>query len=146
MTINFIAFGFFAYFVGLLLAGGIALVENQWKKSAQLFVLVNILGFAIGLSYLFNFAPRQIVLGSWEWLFHFSPTINLLSGIFFTAIAGVSALVGVYGIRYLELYKETYNPSLTQFLTVFFVLGMQGVLLANNSFSFLFFWEVMSIA
>ena len=139
MTTNLIAFGFFVYFIGLFLAGGFAIIGGQWKKSVQLFVIVNAVGFIVSLLYLFNFAPKEIILGQWNWFFQFAPSINLLSGIFFTVIAGVSALVGVYSLRYLELYSETYNPSLTQFLTVFFVLGMQGVLLANNSFAFLFF-------
>ncbi|NTW27098.1 MAG: hypothetical protein HGA36_02115 [Candidatus Moranbacteria bacterium] len=146
MTIDFIAFGFFVYFLGLFFSGVFALFGGQWRKSAQLFVLVNVLGFIFGILYLTNFVSKEIVLGDWAWLFQFSPTINLLSGIFFTLIAGVSALVGVYSMRYLELYSETYNPVLTQFLTVIFVFGMQGVFFANNSLAFLFFWEMMSIA
>ena len=146
MTIDSIAFGFFVYFFGLFFAGCFALFGGQWKKSVQLFVLVNVIGFITGILYLFNFAPKEIVLASWNWLFDFAPTINLLSAIFFTVISGVSALAGVYSMRYLELYKETYNPALTQFLTVVFVLGMQGVLLSNNGLAFMFFWEVMSIS
>ena len=146
MTIESIAFCFFVYFVGLLLSGCFAIIGGQWRKSVQLFVIVNIVGFIAGLSFLFGFSSKELVLGQWSSLFDFAPTVNILSGIFFTVIAGVSAMVGVYSMRYLELYEKTYNPALTQFLTVFFVLGMQGVLLANNSFAFLFFWEVMSIA
>ncbi|MEI7890678.1 MAG: proton-conducting transporter membrane subunit [bacterium] len=146
MTIDFIAYGIFIYFLGLIFAGGLAIIGGQWRKSAQLFVLTNLVGFIFGMLYLFNFSTKSILLGSWSWLFNFAPSINLLSGIFFTLIAGVSCLVGVYATRYLELYEESYNPSVVQFLTAFFVLGMQGVLFSNNAFGFLFFWEVMSIA
>lgn len=146
MTKDIIAFGIFVYFTGLVFAGGFALIKNQWQKSGQLFVLVNLLGFLSGAAYLINFAPKQIELANFAWLFGFSPVINLLSGIFFTLISGVSALVGVYALRYLELYKDVYKPSTVQFLSVVFVLGMQGVLFANNSFAFLFFWEVMSVS
>lgn len=146
MTINFIAFGVFAYFLGLFFSGCFALLKNQWKKSVQLFVASNMLGFLTGVFFLSNFASKQLILASVDWFFQFSPTLNLLSAIFFTLISGISALVGVYGLRYLELYKETYDPSITQFLIVLFVFGMQGVLFGNNTFSFLFFWEVMSIA
>jgi hydrogenase-4 component B len=145
MTIEIITFGFFVYFLGLFFAGVLAIVGGQWKKSAQLFVLINIVGFITGTFYLTNFAPESIILGHWGWLFDFTPKLNILSAIFFTVISGVSALVGVYTIRYLELYQDAYNPAVVQFLSAFFVLGMQGVLLSNNAFAFLFFWEVMSI-
>lgn len=146
MTTTFITYGFYVYFVGLIFAGAFALIGGQWKKSAQLFVLMNTLGLVMSISYLLNFAPNQILITELEWFFDFSPTLTLLSGIFLAVISGVSALVGIYALKYLELYAETYNPAITQFLTVFFVLGMQGVLLANNTFAFMFFWEVMSVA
>jgi hydrogenase-4 component B len=146
MTIDVIAYGIFVYFLGLIISGIFSLIGGQWKKSAQLFILTNAVGFLTGFSYLIKFAPKQIILTEWNWLFHFSPTMSLLSAIFFVVISGVATLVGVYALRYLELYQETYNPALTQFLTVFFVLGMQGVLFANNSLAFMFFWEVMSVA
>jgi hydrogenase-4 component B len=146
MTINFIAYAVFAYFLGLIFSAGFALLGKQWKKSIQLFVLSNLVGFVAGVSFLLNFSSRQIILARVDWFFHFLPTLNLLSAIFFTFISLVSALVGIYSFRYLELYKETYNPALTQFLIVVFVFGMQGVLFASNSFSFLLLWEVMSIS
>ncbi len=145
MTVNFLIYGVFVYFIGLALSGVFSLSKRFFKNSLQLFVFINFLGFLLGLIYFFNFAPQQIVLANWSSLFAFSPTVTLLGAVFFTLISGVSALVGVYSVRYLELYKETYNPLTTQFLTAFFVLGMQGVMFANNVFMFLFFWEVMSI-
>lgn len=146
MTMNFIAYGIFAYFIGLIFSCCIAMFSGQWKKSNQLFIISNALGFIIGVLYLFNFASGQIGLANWGWFFHFSPAINLLSGIFFTFISGVSVAVGVYSMRYLQLYEDTYSPVLVQSLMTIFVLGMQGVLFANNAFVFLFFWEIMSVA
>ncbi len=146
MTINFIAYAVFAYFLGLIFSAGFAIFGNHWKKSIQLFVLSNMIGFIAGVSFLVNFATKQIFLAKVDWFFQFSPSLNLLSAIFFTLISLVAGLVGVYGCRYLELYKETYEPALTQFLIVIFVFGMQGVLFANNTFSFLLLWEVMSIS
>ncbi len=146
MTINFIAYAIFAYFLGLIFSGLFALLGGQWRKSIQLFVLSNLVGFIAGLSFLFNFASKQIVLVNVDWFFQFSPTLNLLSAIFLTFISLISSLVGVYSLRYLELYEEIYNPAMTQFLIVVFVFGMQGVLFANNTFSFLLLWEVMSVS
>ncbi|NTV41373.1 MAG: hypothetical protein HGA61_03820, partial [Candidatus Moranbacteria bacterium] len=146
MTINLLAFGIFAYFLGLFFSGLFSLLEGHWKKSVQLFVISNLIGFITGVLFLLNFPSRQLILTNLDWFFLFSPSLDLLSAIFFVLISGVSALVGIYSFRYLEIYKETYNPRITQFLTVLFVFGMQGVLFANNTFSFLFLWEVMSIA
>jgi hydrogenase-4 component B len=146
MTMNFIAYGIFVYFLGLLFSGGLSLIGGQWKKSAQLFVISNAIGFLVGAAYLFNFPTKQLFLASFNWFFQFTPTLNLLSAIFFVLISGVSALVGVYSLRYLELYKETYEPAPTQFLIVLFVFGMQGVLFANNTFVFMLLWEMMSIS
>lgn len=143
---NFIAYGIFAYFLGLFFSGCLSLFGGQWKKSIQLFVISNLVGFLIGVAYLFSFPTKQLVLANVNWFFQFSPSLNLLSAIFFVLISGVSAVVGVYGMRYLELYKETYDPALTQFLIVLFVFGMQGVLFANNTFAFMLLWETMSIA
>lgn len=146
MTKDIIAYGIFVYFLGLIFSGGFSLIKGQWQKSVQLFVLSNVVGFVFGVLYLFNFAPKEFILADVSWLLSFSPTINLLSGIFFTLISGICTLVGVYSFRYLELYEQIYNPKIAQFLTVLFVFGMQGVLFANNSFAFLFFWELMSVA
>jgi hydrogenase-4 component B len=79
-------------------------------------------------------------------LFGFKPTLGFLSAIFLTVISFVSGLVGVYSIRYLEAYQATYNKYSVHFLMALFVFGMQAVVLANNTFSFMFFWEVMSLS
>lgn len=146
MTIENIAFGFFVYFIGLFFAGFFAIILKNWKKSIQLFSIINFIGFFCGISYLFNFPTKTIVLFNLQWFFSFSPSLTLLSGIFFTLISGVSALVSLYSLRYFELYENKYNLFLVQFLTVLFIFGMQGVLFANNSFTFLFFWEIMSVS
>ena len=146
MNVNFLIYGVFVYFAALLVSGVLALSAVHLKKAQSIFVAANTLGFMLGLGYFANFAGQTIVIVSWTQLFNFSPSLNLLSAIFFTIISGVSALVGIYSVRYLELYKDTYNPTSTQFLIALFVLGMQGVLFTNNAFTFLFFWEVMSIS
>lgn len=146
MSVNLLVYGVFVYFALLLVSGFLALNKKYLKGAQKLFVAANALGFAAGISYFASFAGQSIELIKWNGFFNFVPTLNLLSAIFFTVISGVSALVGVYSLRYLKLYKDTYNPTLTHFLSALFVLGMQGTLLANNAFGFLFFWEVMSIS
>lgn len=146
MSVNLLIYGVFVYFAVLFVSSLAALSKKYLKTAQMFFVGANALGFLLGAAYFAGFAGQSVVVADWSGLFGFAPTLNLLGAIFFTVISGVSALVGVYSLRYLELYKETYNPSTTQFLTALFVLGMQGVLFTNNAFTFLFFWEVMSIA
>lgn len=146
MTENLIINCIAIYFGGLAVAALLALVKGFFKPAAVIFSFANLVGFVAGAAYLLYFPGTELVLGSYGWFFQFAPRLTVLSSIFFAAISLVSALVGVYSLRYLTLYAKTYNPGMVQSLTAIFVLGMQGVLLANNAFGFLFFWEVMSIS
>lgn len=141
-----IIYGVGFYFVSLVTSGFLALVSKSFEKATWLFVFSNAIGFLSGVLYFVFFAGQRIIFFNFDWFLHFNPQINPLSAVFFIITSGISALVGIYSIRYLKLYQKSYSPSLVQFLMSFFVLGMQGVLLSNNSFGFLFFWELMSIA
>ncbi len=145
MMEKIIIFSMGVYFLGLILSALVAFLRKSFKGGASLFILSNAAGFLSALVYLLNFSGTNFVLARFDWFFQFTPRLNFLCAIFFLTISGVSLLVGVYSLRYLELYKKEYSPRVVQALLAFFVLGMQGVLLANNTFAFLFFWEVMSI-
>lgn len=58
----------------------------------------------------------------------------------------VGCLVALYAIAYGERYRDTYHLRSMDALTALFMVGMQGVLLSPTPFSFLLFWEVMSVA
>ncbi|KKP68142.1 MAG: Formate hydrogenlyase subunit 3/multisubunit Na+/H+ antiporter, MnhD subunit [Candidatus Moranbacteria bacterium GW2011_GWE1_35_17] len=133
------------YFIGLSLSAGVSFFDKSYKKATILFIYSNLVGLLSGIIYFVNFFPQRITLAHFDWFFKFAPQLNLLSAIFFILVSSVAILVGIYSLRYLELYKESYNPKIVQLLMSLFVLGMQGVFIANNSFSFLFFWEAMSI-
>ncbi|MFZ2153744.1 MAG: proton-conducting transporter membrane subunit [Candidatus Moraniibacteriota bacterium] len=134
------------YFLGLFLSGLVVFSFKSYKHATGLFIFSNGIGFLGACLYFINFFPQKVVLSHFDWFLGFNPQLNLLSAVFFGLISGVSLLVGVYSWRYLELYEKSYSPKLVQSLMAFFVLGMQGVFISNNSFVFLFFWEVMSIA
>ncbi|MEI8360677.1 MAG: proton-conducting transporter membrane subunit [bacterium] len=135
-----------AGFLGLLVASILSLFKATFKSAAWFFVLANVLNFFAGVTYFLTATGYTFILVRFNSFFNFSPTLSGLSAIFLTVISLVSALVGVYSVRYLDLYQKTYNKYTTQFLMGLFVFGMQAVLLANNSFTFLFFWEVMSLS
>lgn len=132
-------------FFGLFLAGILALFPRTLQKAGWLFVIANVMGFFSGFLYFLYFFGQKILFFQTNWFFGFRPEIDLLSAIFFTVVSFASASVGVYSNKYLEIYNKTYNKGLVQSLTAFFVFGMLGVFLSNNVFSFLFFWELMSI-
>ena len=141
---QYIIYGSMLYFTGLLLSGVVALFLNKFQNATKLFILTNIIGFSVGIAYFAQFSGQHIILMDAKWFLHFTPQLHAISAIFFTILCGVSALVGVFSLRYLYLYKEIYNPFIVMSLMSFFVLGMQGVLISHETFSFLFFWEVMS--
>jgi len=145
MMENYIIFGVGFYFLTLVLSAFLAFFGKSFRKATILFVFSNGAGFLSAILFFLFFSKEVFVFAKFDGFFHFVPRLNFLSALFFSIISGVSCLIGVYSLRYLELYKETYNPRVVQFLMSFFVLGMQGVLLSNTAFSFLFFWEVMSI-
>ncbi|MFZ2192961.1 MAG: proton-conducting transporter membrane subunit [Candidatus Moraniibacteriota bacterium] len=145
MLENYIIFGIGIYLIGLISSAVLAFFGKPFNGGTKLFILSNGIGFLSSLGYLFFFSTGNFTLFNFNWFFEFAPRLNFVSAIFFAIISGVSSLVGIYSLRYLELYKNDYNPRTVQFLMSGFVLGMQGVLLSNNSFAFLFFWEVMSI-
>lgn len=140
-----IVFGVTFYFLSLLFSGVFAIVGRSFVKATWLFVFSNVIGFLFSAIYFFEFFGQNIILARFDWFLQFTPQLTPLSAIFFLIVSGVSAVVGVYSVRYLTLYEDLYSPRIIQFLMSFFVLGMQGVLIANNTFSFMFFWEIMSI-
>lgn len=142
LIINFLVAGF----IGLLTAGILSLFNPTYKASTYLFILANAFNFVAGSSFLLLMPGDNLVLGQFAWFFNFKPALYFLPAIFLTVISLVSGLVGVYSSRYLEIYQNTYNRYSTHFLMALFVFGMQAVVLANNTFSFLFFWEVMSLS
>lgn len=142
---QFIVYGIGLYFLGLMTSAGLALIGKSFFKATWVFVFSNVIGFVSGVLYFLLYPGQKISVVFFEWVPIFNPQITPLSAIFFGFTSGISTLVGIYSVRYLFLYQKSYNPKLVQFLMSFFVLGMQGVLLASNSLAFLFFWEVMSI-
>jgi hydrogenase-4 component B len=142
---EYIVFGVLFYFLSLFSSSVVALIDRPFFKATWLFVLSNTIGFLSGIMYFIGFFNQKITCAHFDWFLHFAPQITPLSAIFFVIVSGVSAIVGVYSVRYLKLYEGSYDPRIVQFLMSLFVLGMQGVIFANNTFSFVFFWEVMSI-
>lgn len=70
--------------------------------------------------------------------------LDALGGFFLLVIGALLLPVGLYSCGYLRDIQRRLAP-LAVFLPLF-VLGMQGVVLADDAFAFMLFWELMSVS
>ncbi len=68
-------------------------------------------------------------------------------GIFFLAlIYGGTFLTSLYAIESLPTYRDMYSLPWLNVASSAFIIGMQATVLSQSLFTFLIFWEVMSVA
>lgn len=80
------------------------------------------------------------------WL-HCHLHLDPLSGFFLVLVSLVSLIAAIYGPAYVREYQQGSQPLLP--LTLFsglFVAGMDMVMIANDAFSFMISWELMSVS
>ena len=66
--------------------------------------------------------------------------------LFFVLLLVFTAIpICIYSFGYIKEYRGVYSIKYILAMTLFFVLSMIGVILANNSIVFLVFWELMSM-
>jgi hydrogenase-4 component B len=88
----------------------------------------------------------QLALGL-PWL-KWHVRLDPLSGFFWVLLGTLVLAVALYGPRYTrEFTRAANNPplALMGIATALFVLGMQMLLLADDAFAFMVFWELMSV-
>lgn len=72
--------------------------------------------------------------------------LDALAGFFLVVIGLLVAFVAIYSVGYLKaLAAESSRTPLYVFMSLF-ILGMQGVVLADDAYAFMIFWELMSVA
>ncbi|MDD3042151.1 MAG: proton-conducting transporter membrane subunit [Methanosarcinaceae archaeon] len=100
--------------------------------------------FAAGMLY----GGREVLIESYSFLspLEFSFFIDRLSAGFVLLISLVTLGVSLYSIKYVEDEKSEGRKSLHVALMNLFIFSMLLVVLSANGFSFLFFWELMSIS
>jgi formate hydrogenlyase subunit 3/multisubunit Na+/H+ antiporter MnhD subunit len=87
----------------------------------------------------------QLPLGL-PWL-HWRLRLDPLAGFFLGIIGIVVVAVSLYGPGYVRGYRHgPYSLALLGLATGLFVAGMQLVVLADDAFSFMIAWELMSVA
>lgn len=73
--------------------------------------------------------------------------LDALSGFFFVLVGLLLVAVSLYGPGYVREFRRSKSPpSVLGFFTGLFVAGMLLVLLADDAFTFMIAWELMSVA
>lgn len=143
-----ISFGILGSLIGTIAGAAISLLGkgNVVQRLAQIVMMTGLgLGtLASGAFLVLNLGPI-IIFGSAS-LFPGELIIDHFSAIFFLLVCSIGFLAVLYGFRYVQNEKHLYNICYVQFLTALFLLGMQMVVLANNTVFFLFSWEIMSLS
>jgi formate hydrogenlyase subunit 3/multisubunit Na+/H+ antiporter MnhD subunit len=72
--------------------------------------------------------------------------LDALSGFFMLTVGALLFPVGIYSVGYLKEISEKRGLGQFGLFLSLFVLGMQGVLLADDAYTFMIFWELMSVS
>ena len=106
-----------------------------------------VLGFMI-YPYLFNTEVKAYTVYKSGLLafMEFSFKLDQLSAFFALTIILISSLIAIYLIKYAQEYSSKYSLLKLSLLTHLFSLSMIGLVCADHVFTFLFFWELMSLS
>jgi hydrogenase-4 component B len=78
--------------------------------------------------------------------FSLSLMVDRLSAFFVLIVSVVSLSVAIYSFPYIEHMAGSVRKNITVSLMSAFILSMVMTVLSENSFSFIFFWEIMSLS
>lgn len=130
----------------------VALLTDRWPALMRWSVFP-----LLGLSGLVSTAVALSMLGGAQgfaaeaplglpWL-HWQLRLDPLGGFFLGVIGVVVTAVSLYGPGYVREYRHRpYSLAILGAATGLFVAGMQLVVLANDVFSFMIAWELMSVS
>lgn len=103
-------------------------------------------GFALAAGVLGVFAPAEPVSITTPFSFaNFTVMLNPLSGLLLVVVNLLALVAWIYGLSYLDEYKGKGMGAIGFFMNLF-VVSMNMVLVADNAFWFLVFFELMSLA
>lgn len=142
-------------YLAILSALGSALLPLLFYRSipASKFISFSLLGLSGlsgvlggGMALLGNIdISRELPIGL-PWL-HSHLHLDPLSGFFLVLVSLISLIAAIYGPAYVREYQQGAQPLLPLMLfSGLFVTGMDLVMLANDAFSFMIAWELMSVS
>ena len=72
--------------------------------------------------------------------------LDALAGFFLLVIGLLVSAVSLYSVGYMRQLAGQHNLTPLYIFMPLFVAGMQGVVIADDAYSFMIFWELMSVA
>ncbi len=114
------------------------------QVSIWMTLLASLLFLGLALDIVITTQTFRIVLYQIASL-QFSFAIDSLAAFFILIISLVSTSVSIYSLSYIEHGSTETGKNLHVSMISMFVLSMLLLVAADNSFAFLFFWEVMSL-
>ncbi len=72
--------------------------------------------------------------------------LDALGGFFMIVVGLMVVSVGIYSVGYLRNRERELNRTFLDLSMSLFIVGMQGILLADDAYTFMVFWEVMSVS
>jgi hydrogenase-4 component B len=134
-----------------LCSGVFALILKRWSTISKLvsFFLLGGSGVAATISGILAITSHELI--SYQinsgfpdivWQFR----LDSLAGFFLAVVGIIVVSVAIYAIGYMRSYEKQRPIIGMTFFTGLFVAGMYLVLLANDVFSFMLAWELMSIS
>jgi len=131
-----------AFLAGILLS---ATPKHQRRLVCALLLLSALAALAAGLAGLLS-APGEVRLPiGLPWLaMHFR--LDALGGFFLLVLGLLLGATTLYSVGYLRQLGSQRNLTPLYIFLPLFVIGMQGVMLADDAYTFMVFWELMSVA
>jgi formate hydrogenlyase subunit 3/multisubunit Na+/H+ antiporter MnhD subunit len=148
MDINFMASVILFSLIGSLISAFFSFVGKEGKQHKAIMIFLALstgVGAVAGMFFLLSGQTQWVIFQS-SWIFGAPLILQTLSALFFVLLNTVACLASIYAIQYVEQYRNIYNVKTLDSLMAIFIFGMQGVLLSATPFSFLLFWEIMSLS
>jgi len=143
-------FGLGALAVSLLSAVAAGLLAG--RNDAARFVVFGLLAVSAGLSIisgvagLLTHASVALLLpAGLPWL-PMHTRLDALGAFFLLTIGALLIAVAIYSIGYVREYTARKGFASLGIFMGLFVAGMQGIVLADDAFTFMLFWELMSVS
>jgi len=108
-------------------------------------VLASVLLAMVALTALYGGGPQTIPGYGLVGPLRFDFQVDRLAGIFLILIAVGAFSVGIYSIEYIEHASHESRKNALATLTCIFGMSMALVVASSNMFTFIFFWELMSL-
>jgi len=138
-----LAFSLLASIAAVLLAG------NNNSARFAVFGLLGVsalLSVVAGFAGLMTHASVAVILPiGLPWL-PMHARLDALGAFFLLTIGALLIAVAIYSIGYVKAYTERKGFASLGIFMGLFVAGMQGIVLADDAFTFMLFWELMSVS